>query len=66
MVSAETNYHEARDAWLRQFETTYLKDLLKRVSGNISRAAEKAGISRVNLHRLLRKHALRGSEFREA
>jgi transcriptional regulator with GAF, ATPase, and Fis domain len=62
----EGNYHGAREAWLRRFEESYLKDLLRRAGGNISRAAESAGISRVNLHRLLRKHNLRAAEFRAA
>jgi two-component system response regulator HydG len=65
-VTAEGNYHVARDQWLRRFEEGYLKDLLRRSGGNISRAAEQAGISRVNLHRLLRKHNIRATEFRES
>jgi transcriptional regulator with GAF, ATPase, and Fis domain len=58
------DYHGARLACLRQFEESYLRELLRRSGGNISRAAASAGISRVNLHRLLRKHGLRARELR--
>jgi transcriptional regulator with GAF, ATPase, and Fis domain len=63
---AAANYHGARQACLRQFEESYLRELLRGSGGNISRAAASAGISRVNLHRLLRKHDLQASEFRRA
>ena len=60
------DYHAAREGCLRRFEEAYLRELLRRSGGNISRAAQDAGISRVNLHRLLRKHNLRAAEFRGA
>jgi DNA-binding NtrC family response regulator len=40
------------------WERDYLRRLLRRAAGNISRAAREGGIDRVHLHRLLRKHGL--------
>jgi len=42
------------DAWERE----YLETILDAAGGNITRAAEIAGVARVHLHRLLKKHAL--------
>ncbi len=51
---------EARERWNREFEKTYLSELLERTGGNVSAAAELAGVDRVHLHRLLRRAGLRG------
>ena len=50
---------EAREKWLGQLETAYVKDLLQRHDGNVSQAARAAGIDRKTFHRLLSKHHLR-------
>lgn len=53
-------YREAKERWLAAFERTYLKTLLKITSGNISKAAMKAGIDRKTIHRLIRRYGLDG------
>ncbi len=44
---------EARVAWMDQFERRYAEALLKRTGGNVTRAAEIAGVHRRSLQRLL-------------
>jgi DNA-binding NtrC family response regulator len=52
--------HEARRAASDAFERSYLERLLAREGGNVTRAAELAGISRQMLTRLVAKHGLAG------
>jgi DNA-binding NtrC family response regulator len=48
---AHLPYAEAKDSALRSFQAGYLQELLDASQGNISRAAEAAGVSRRTLHR---------------
>ncbi|MFT3841560.1 MAG: sigma 54-dependent Fis family transcriptional regulator [Myxococcaceae bacterium] len=52
------SFKDAKDKLLAAFERDYLKDLMRRCNDNVSRAAREAGIDRVHLHRLLKKHAV--------
>ena len=47
------------------FEKTYLRNLLRATSGNISKAAALAGKYRADLYNLLKKHALSPNDFKE-
>jgi DNA-binding NtrC family response regulator len=49
----------AKEEQVHAFERQYLRELLKRYGGNISRAAKAAGVDRKTIHRLLRKHDLK-------
>jgi DNA-binding NtrC family response regulator len=51
-------FKEAKERLIEGFERDYLKSLLERCEGRINRAAREAGIDRVYLRRLLRKHSL--------
>lgn len=51
---------DARDRGTRQ----YLEALLKVFAGNVSRAAERAGLERESLHRLLRRNGIDADAFR--
>lgn len=42
----------------------YFIAVLKAVKGNVTQAAERAGIERESLHRLLKRHALRADDYR--
>ncbi|HUQ07476.1 MAG TPA: sigma 54-interacting transcriptional regulator [Kofleriaceae bacterium] len=44
---------DARAAWTEQFERVYVEALLARTGGNVSRAAELAGVNRRSLQRLI-------------
>lgn len=50
----------ARDRATRE----YLVALMKDVSGNVTQAAERAGIERESMHRLLKKHGVRSDDFK--
>jgi len=51
---------EAQDRGSRE----YLVALLRACSGNVSRAAERAGLERESLHRLLRRYGIQADAFR--
>jgi len=47
-----------------QSSKEYLIALLKSVQGNVTQAAERAGLERESLHRLLKRYGLRAEDFR--
>ncbi|MBI4816623.1 MAG: sigma 54-dependent Fis family transcriptional regulator [Deltaproteobacteria bacterium] len=51
---------DARQAWLDQFETVYVEAMLAATGGNLTKAADRAGVSRRFLQRLLARR--RGGE----
>jgi DNA-binding NtrC family response regulator len=53
-------YHSARRMVLESFERSYAEGLLARTRGNVAQAARLAGVGRSYLHRMIRKHDLRG------
>jgi two-component system nitrogen regulation response regulator GlnG len=55
-------FKEAKERIIEVFERDYLKELLDRCGGNISRAAREAGIARLYVRKLLRKHGLHGDD----
>jgi two-component system nitrogen regulation response regulator GlnG len=55
-------FKEAKERLIDGFERDYLKGLLDRCEGNISRAAREAGIARLYVRKLLKKHGLHGHE----
>ena len=58
--AAPPEYETARREALDAFERDYCRTILAHAGGNVSRAAAIAGLSRQMLHRLLRRHDLRG------
>jgi DNA-binding NtrC family response regulator len=58
-VNLEMPFKQAKEAVVEAFEKRYLAALLEWAEGNVSRAARKANIDRVYLHRLLRHYGLR-------
>jgi DNA-binding NtrC family response regulator len=54
----------AKEQLVAEFEQRYLTSLLQWAGGNISRAARRAGMDRMYLHRLLQKHGLQGTSFK--
>jgi DNA-binding NtrC family response regulator len=61
----ETTSDAYEDARLR-FDRIYFQNLLQRCHGNVTAAAQQAGISRGHLHRRLRELGLDGRELRHA
>ncbi len=50
---------DARAAWTEQFELLYVKAILAKTDGNVTRAAELAGVNRRSLQRLMANMQLR-------
>ncbi len=61
VIDIERPFRVAKDELIDTFERRYLTDLLAWAEGNVSRAARKAKIDRMYLHRLLQHHGLRKS-----
>jgi DNA-binding NtrC family response regulator len=62
--SGELAFGAAKNQYLSLFEASYLRNTLDRHGGNVSRAAETAGIDRKTFYRLLRKHQMAPEKFR--
>jgi len=56
----EGTFIETKERVIAQWEKSYLANLLASTGDNVSQAARKTGLQRPYLHRLLRKHGLRG------
>jgi transcriptional regulator with PAS, ATPase and Fis domain len=53
---------DARQAWTESFESIYVRRMLKKTGGNLTRAAALAGVNRRFLQRLVARLGLRASE----
>jgi transcriptional regulator with PAS, ATPase and Fis domain len=53
---------EARQAWLAMFESVYVRSILAKTGGNVTRAAELAGVNRRFLQRMAARLGLRDDE----
>jgi two-component system, NtrC family, nitrogen regulation response regulator GlnG len=60
LVDTTVPFKESKDRLVHAWEREYVTTLLDRAGGNVSLAARNAGIDRVYLHRLLKKHGLGG------
>jgi two-component system, NtrC family, response regulator GlrR len=56
---ASVPWQLARERALAEFERAYLEDLMRRNDNVVAHAARAAGLDRVYLHKLLRRHNLR-------
>jgi len=59
LVPLDLPLAEARDVWMKRFESVYIRALLKRSGGNVTRAAAAAGVNRRWLQRLMTAQRLR-------
>jgi DNA-binding NtrC family response regulator len=50
---------EARQAWTEKFELVYVRALLQKTDGNVSRAADAAGVNRRFLQRMMARLGIR-------
>jgi DNA-binding NtrC family response regulator len=55
-------FHEAKDRVLESFEKTYLLEHLKAANGVVTRAAQRAGLPRQSVHRMLRRLGINTSD----
>ncbi len=58
------SFKEAKDKVIHLFHRHYIQTLLTQSSGNISRAAQTAGIQRQYLHRLMKETGIDADDFR--
>jgi len=63
-VLAALPYKDAVAGARERITRDYLVALMTELEGNVTRAAERAGLERESLHRLLRKHGLRSEDFK--
>jgi len=61
----QDDYKSLRQHYLQNFERQYLEQLLAEYDGNMAKAAAMAGINRVNLYKLAKKHNLNPDNFRK-
>ena len=59
LVPVHLPLKEAREAWMEQFESVYVRTLLERTGGNVTRAAELAGVNRRFLQRMMARLGIR-------
>jgi DNA-binding NtrC family response regulator len=57
-------YRDAVEQSRDRVSRDYLAALMKEFGGNVTRAAERAGMERESLHRLLRRYGIRSDEFK--
>jgi DNA-binding NtrC family response regulator len=57
-------YEAARAAAIARFERDYVAAILTLTGGNVSRAAERMGMTRQGLHKILQKHAVDPEPYR--
>jgi transcriptional regulator with GAF, ATPase, and Fis domain len=58
LIAPGVTFKEAKAQVLEEFERIYLGELLQRNSGNITRSAHEAGLTRYHLRELLKRHSL--------
>jgi len=58
-IDVSSPFPEARDRALAEFEREYVTAILQQTGGDVAAAARAAGVSRVYLYRLMKRHALR-------
>ncbi len=61
--SCELTFMEAKRRYVNLFEAAYMRGILERYTGNVSRAAEAADVDRKTFYRLLRKHHVQPHAF---
>jgi Nif-specific regulatory protein len=58
----ELEYSEAKQSFARE----YLKSILARNGGNVTRSAAEAGVVRSSFHKMMRKHGISAKDFTNA
>ena len=63
--ASRQSFKEAKDRMILMFHEQYIRSLLRESKGNISKAAEMAGIQRQYLHRLMKESGIDAADFRQ-
>jgi DNA-binding NtrC family response regulator len=59
-------YREAVDSARDAVSREYLVALMQEFGGNVTHAAERAGMERESLHRLLKRYGVRSEDFKRS
>jgi DNA-binding NtrC family response regulator len=62
---AQLSFKEAKEKMIDRFHHQYILSLLRESGGNISKAADMAGIQRQYLHRLMKEAGIKAGQFKE-
>ena len=62
MVPVHLPLKDARQAWTESFENVYVRSLLEKTEGNVTHAAELAGVNRRFLQRLIARLGIRAGD----
>ena len=62
MVPLHLPLKDARQAWTESFEHVYVKNLLTKTRGNVTAAAELAGVNRRFLQRMIARLGIRAGD----
>jgi len=57
-IDAEVPFKQAKGQMVAEFERRYLRQLLKKHKGNVSRAARAAGLDRMTVHKMLSRRGV--------
>ena len=66
LVPTHLPLKDARQAWLEQFENAYVRAQLEQTQGNVTRAAERCGVSRRFLQRTMVRLGVRSASEEDA
>ena len=58
LIEGDVTFKDAKQQVLEEFERLYLRELLQRNKGNITRSAQEAGLTRYHLRELLKRHKI--------
>jgi len=62
MLAMRLPLKDARAAWIESFESIYVRDVLRQCGGNVTRAAERAGVSRRFLQRMIARLGIKPAD----
>ncbi len=60
-----SGYNEAKTEIVRRFSVSYLRNLLTRHGGNVTKASSDCGLERQALQRIMRRNGIVSSDFKE-
>ena len=63
--TSHLSFKEAKERMILMFHEQYIRSLLRESKGNISRAAQTAGIQRQYLHRLMKETGIDANHFKQ-
>lgn len=59
-IDLDVTFRDGKERTSAEYERRYVTELIRWADGNLSRAVRKAGMDRMNLHRVHQRHGLRG------